>query len=189
MRGRKEKPKDIGKLIQKDIFTTFDVSRICQANIASIKNWIMKGYLRAFRTPGGHYRVQKKELVNFLRKYHMPNPFSGEMLRLYFFAQDTAVVERLAAKLATDHEAYTFGKDADLFLAIGEELPDALIVDVDEFDAPALASFLEYIRASAKFEGIKLVALGDTGDAEAFDRVIKKGTQARKIVDAVQEIL
>ncbi len=111
------------------------------------------------------------------------------MLRLYFFAEDTAIIERLAAKLANDHEAYTFGKDADLFLAIGEELPDALIVDVDAFGAESLAAFLSYIRASERFEGIKLVALGEAADAEAFDRVIKKGTQARKIVEAVQEIL
>jgi hypothetical protein len=94
----KKKPSDAKRLVKKEIFTTFDVSRICQANIASIKNWIMKGYLKAFRTPGGHYRIQKKDLINFLRKYHMPNPFSGEMLRLYFFSKDHAAGEKICAE-------------------------------------------------------------------------------------------
>jgi|GEM_PF-3748749 len=188
-RGRKEKPRDGKKLVHKDIFTTFDVSRICQANIASIKNWIMKGYLKAFRTPGGHYRIQKKDLINFLRKYHMPNPFSGEMLRLYFFSKDQAAGEKYAQKLVGEHEAFAFAGEADLFLAIGEETPDALIVDVESFSADELKHFVDYVSGNARFEGIRLLALASDETAVApFHRAIKKGAPAKRIVEVVQEI-
>ena len=43
--------------LDKEVYTTFEVARVCNANITSIKNWIDKGELRAFRTPGGHYRI------------------------------------------------------------------------------------------------------------------------------------
>jgi len=190
MRGRKEKPRDSKKLIQKDIFTTFDVSRICQANIASIKNWIMKGYLKAFRTPGGHYRIQKRDLVNFLRKYHMPNPFSGEVMRLYFFSPVAANVEKLAQKLSAEHECFAYSADADLFLAVGEQIPDALVVDTEDFEGAALKKFMAYIKGNAKFEGIKLVAIAPVEEPiEGFQKVVKKGAQGKRIVEAIQEIL
>lgn len=188
-RGRKEKPRDGKKLVHKDIFTTFDVSRICQANIASIKNWIMKGYLRAFRTPGGHYRIQKKDLVNFLRKYHMPNPFSGEMLRLYFFSCDAAAGEKYVQKLVGEHECFAFANEADLFLAIGEELPDAVIVDVESFTADDLKHFVGYFAGNARFEGIRRLALAsDETPIEPFHRVIKKSAPAKRVIELIQEI-
>jgi len=188
-KGRKEKPRDDKKLVQKDIFTTFDVSRVCQANIASIKNWIMKGYLRAFRTPGGHYRIQKKDLVNFLRKYHMPNPFSGEMLRLYFYSKDAAAGEKYAQKLAGEHEAFAYASEAELFLAIGEETPDALLVDVDSFTAAELAQFVGFFVSSKRFEGVRRVALAaDETPLEGFHRVAKKAAPAKRLVELIQEV-
>ncbi len=187
-KGRKEKPRDDKKLVQKDIFTTFDVSRICQANIASIKNWIMKGYLKAFRTPGGHYRIEKKNLVTFLRKYRMPNPFSNEVLRLYFYSKDAGAGEKYVQKLA-DHEAFAFASEAELFLAIGEEMPDALLVDVESFGAPELKQFLGFFAGNARFEGIRLVALAaDETPIEPFQRVAKKSAPAKRLVELIQEI-
>ena len=188
-KGRKEKPRDDKKLVAKDIFTTFDVSRICQANIASIKNWIMKGYLRAFRTPGGHYRIQKKDLINFLRKYHMPNPFSGEMLRLYFYSKDAGAGEKYAQKLVNEHEAFAYASDAELFLAIGDESPDALIVDVDSFKADELKAFMTFFIGNKRFEGIRRVALaGEETPIDGFQRVAKKSAPAKRIIEVIQEI-
>lgn len=190
MRGRKEKPRDMKKLLQKDIFTTFDVSRICQANIASIKNWIMKGYLRAFRTPGGHYRIQKKDLVNFLRKYHMPNPFTGEVMRLYFYSDDKAGFEKIASKTSSDHECFVYDTEAELYLAIGEELPDALLVDVESFSTEDLGKFLSFFKKNKKFEGIKLLAISSGDEAvDDFDRTVKRTAQGKRIVETIQEIL
>ena len=39
--------------LDKTVFTTFEVARVCNANITSIKNWIEKGNLRAFRSGDG----------------------------------------------------------------------------------------------------------------------------------------
>ena len=189
-RGRKEKPRDAKKLAQKDVFTTFDVSRICQANIASIKNWIMKGYLKAFRTPGGHYRIQKKDLVAFLRKYHMPNPFTGETLRIYAYAADKTGAEKIVAKWKGEHEGFAFSSEPDLLVAMGEEMPDALIVDVDSFEPAALKTTLDFIVGKERFEGIRLVALAaDEAAMAPFHRTVKKGAQAKRIVEAILEVL
>jgi len=52
--------------------TTSDVARYCQVSRSSVSRWIKEGKLRAFATPGGHYRISQKEFKGFLAKYGMP---------------------------------------------------------------------------------------------------------------------
>ena len=189
MKGRKKKPRDMKSMLEKDVFTTFDAALICKMNIASIKNWISKGYLRAFRTPGGHYRIQKRDFISFLRKYHMPNPFAGETYRLYLYGAETKTIGNVVAKLNPDHESFAFGTEADLFMAIGEEAPDALIVDVDTMKRKALDTFLGYLGSNDRFEGIRLIAMSSEADeVPGFSRTVKKHGAAKRIVAAVEEM-
>ena len=189
MKGRKKKSRDMKTLLEKDVFTTFDAALICKMNIASIKNWISKGYLRAFRTPGGHFRIQKRDFISFLRKYHMPNPFAGETYRLYLYATDTKAIDNLVAKLTGEHESFAFGTEADLFLAIGEETPDALIVDADTMKPKALEAFLGYLASNDRFEGIRLIAISsETEEVPGFARTVKKHGAAKRIVAAIEEM-
>jgi len=52
--------------------TTRDVARYCQVSRSSVCRWIKEGKLRAFATPGGHYRISQKEFKGFLTRYGMP---------------------------------------------------------------------------------------------------------------------
>jgi len=37
-----------------------------------VLEWIKSGRLKAFRLPGGHYRIDKKDFKEFLEKWNMP---------------------------------------------------------------------------------------------------------------------
>ena len=50
-----------------DILTTFQAARLC-ASHKSIERWIDAGFLRGFRTPGGHRRVHRADLLEFIQK-------------------------------------------------------------------------------------------------------------------------
>lgn len=56
------------------VFTTFEVAELLGVAISSVIAWINEGKLTAHRTPGGHRRIQKESLMDFLRIYHMPIP-------------------------------------------------------------------------------------------------------------------
>jgi len=47
-------------------------------------------------------------------------------------------------------------------MATGEEIPDAVVVDVEGFDAGNPRKLLAYLTTSAKFEGVKLIAVSPT---------------------------
>lgn len=52
--------------------TTGEAARYCYVSQATIINWIKKGKLEAYTTPGGHYRILLSDFVSFLKTYRMP---------------------------------------------------------------------------------------------------------------------
>ena len=52
--------------------TTGQVARYCHVSRATILHWIKKGVLKAYRTPGSHFRVLAADLVSFLELHGMP---------------------------------------------------------------------------------------------------------------------
>jgi excisionase family DNA binding protein len=52
--------------------TTGEIARICQVSQATVLNWIRDRGLKAYATPGGHYRVIPSDLQAFATRYRMP---------------------------------------------------------------------------------------------------------------------
>ncbi len=59
-------------LKQKKVFTTFETAKLCHVSPLSIINWVNAGRLPAFRTPGGHRRIRREDLVRFMHENGIP---------------------------------------------------------------------------------------------------------------------
>ena len=57
---------------EKAILTTFEAAKYCHVHPGTIKNWIQSEYLKAFKTPGGHRRIYKRDLDKFLDDRDIP---------------------------------------------------------------------------------------------------------------------
>src|SRR5215469_12446118 len=53
---------------QKQMLTPREASRILGISYPTIKNWILSGRLKTFKTPGGHHRVSFESLKPFLER-------------------------------------------------------------------------------------------------------------------------
>ena len=161
-------------LHEKEIFTTYDAARICNANIASIKNWIAKGLLKAFRTPGGHYRIKRRDLQLFIQKYNMPNPFQERFeKKVYVLDTSTASVDRLTKALA-DHTVTSFDDPLPAALKIGLERPDLVVMDVDLGDVRG-EDFIDLLFGYPETRNITVVIYGDVSDQDRAMSLRKKG--------------
>ena len=140
----------------KEVFTTYDAARICNANIASIKNWIAKGLLRAFRTPGGHYRIKRRDLELFVQKYNMPYPFGEKAQKLVYVLDGDKKLAKSLKDGVAGHSFSIFQDPLDAVLNIGMERPDVFIVDVNSkaFDG---ARVLELLNAYPDTRNIQIV--------------------------------
>jgi excisionase family DNA binding protein len=59
------------------IYSALEVANICGVVNQTAINWIRNGYLKAFSTPGGQYRVYEEDLSNFLSGHGMRNSIAA----------------------------------------------------------------------------------------------------------------
>ena len=86
----------------KDIFTTRDVSKLLQVNPRSVINWIEQKLLISCRTPGGHRRISREDLIAFLRKHQIPIPRAiiEEKLKVLIVDGEDSIVKVLTTCFA-----------------------------------------------------------------------------------------
>jgi len=54
---------------RKTTFTSWDIANILEVYPSTITRWISNNELKAFKTPGGHYRVELKDLKDFADRH------------------------------------------------------------------------------------------------------------------------
>lgn len=62
------------------VYSALEVANICSVANQTAINWIRNGYLKAYSTPGGQYRVYADDLVNFMTERKMRIPKDLETL-------------------------------------------------------------------------------------------------------------
>jgi len=88
-------------------FTTHEVAQLVHVSPSAVLRWIDQGLLKAFRTPGGHRRVDQLALVAFLRFHQMPVPreLEGQPVRLLVIDDEAAFLRSIAVVVRRAHRA------------------------------------------------------------------------------------
>ncbi len=180
-----------GKLSNKKVFTTFEVAEVCEVTPVTIQNWIDKGWLRAYRTPGGHRRVRKEALLAFLESRNMPHPFpeKGGAPKVLIVNGDEGLADSLKGALLFGNPGYEVQVAHDGFRAgvlYSDSHPDVVILDlnhsgVDGFDV------CRQIKQSNTGGDTFVLALGGGADGDERKRILDMGAAycLSKPVDAV----
>ena len=144
-------------------YTTFQVARICDVYPSTVISWINQNKMRAHTTPGGHRRIVKADLVDFMKKYNLP--MSAELLRersRVLIVEDDPVVGKLLWK-ALRNASPSFDVDwlrdgVRALLALNKNPPDILVLDVV---LPVVdgASVLASLRSDPQMRSIKVVGI------------------------------
>src|SRR5262245_59135173 len=89
-------------------FTTSEVARYCAVTNDGVLKWIKSEKLRAFSTPGGHYRVSSEDFREFLQKYDIPIDegfFSGSSkTRSVLVVDDEADIREIGRRVRKEME-------------------------------------------------------------------------------------
>lgn len=124
------------------IFSALEVANICGVVNQTAINWIKNGYLKAFTTPGGQYRVYSEDLVEFLHSRGMRMP--EELQRILdeqmevdsiLIVDDDQDLNNLVAQYLTQrYPDYSIYQAYDGFEAgklIAEHKPSVILLDID----------------------------------------------------------
>jgi excisionase family DNA binding protein len=159
--------------------TTGQVAYHCQVSIPALKRWIQDGQLSAFKTPGGHCRIELKELQQFLHRYGMPPyPTLDPAIRILIVDDEPSVVDLFVHLLADDPRGFTLDTAIDGYEAlikVGTFQPSLLILD-------ALMPHLDGVevcrRLKAAPDTCAMRILGITGHPDMVFALMEAGADA-----------
>lgn len=160
---------------RRSCFTTFDISQICEVNPTTVQNWVREGKLKAYVTPGGHRRVQRDDLVAFMKEFGMP---LSEELRdgpplVLIVDDEVEILDLLTSVMSSGTEKLEIVRaqsGIDALIKIGERKPDLLILDIM---MPGMNGFevCERLKSSSNTRNILIAAITGDHDPEVHERI------------------
>ncbi len=166
---------------QKSVFTTFETAKLCHVSPLSIINWVNAGRLPAFRTPGGHRRIRREDLVRFMRENGIPLPEelregSGRT-RVLIVDDEASIRDVMGEHLTTRTPAYEVLTAADGFEAgrlVATFRPDVVLLDLR---MPGLDGFqiCRTIKADPETSSTIVIAMTGYYSPETEARILECG--------------
>jgi excisionase family DNA binding protein len=146
-----------------DLFTAPQVAKICSTDLKTIHNWVNRGEIKFFRTPGRHLRFRRQDVMDFLIKYGYPVPdgFAPSRPRVVIIDSDEGNLRGLKRSLNKDLDVQVFANHLDALLAIGRDRPALVLVNGG--NGPEMVHVVERLAAHPDDTG-PVAVYGDGGD-------------------------
>lgn len=166
---------------QKPVFTTFEAAKMCHVSPLSIINWVNAGRLPAFRTPGGHRRIRREDLVRFMQENGIPVPDSlregSGRPRVLVVDDDASIREVLAEYMSSRSKPYEVMTASDGFEAgrlVATFRPDVVLLDLR---MPGIDGFqvCRTIKGDPDTSKTTIVAITGYFDGETEARILQCG--------------
>lgn len=167
---------------RKPVFTTFEAAKLCHVSPLSIINWVNAGRLAAFRTPGGHRRIRREDLVLFMRENGLPLPDElkeGSGRRKVLVVDDESsicdlIAEHLSSRPEEPYEVTTASDGFEAGRLVASFRPDVVLLDLR---MPGLDGFqvCKTIKADPDTAGTVVIAMTGYHTPETESRILECG--------------
>jgi excisionase family DNA binding protein len=120
---------------QKQSFSTSEVAKYCHVTADTIRKWAEAGRINVFKTPGGHRRIRREELIIFLRENGIPmhSDLSDNGVKILIVDDDKniiAVIKRFLEHTSTKFEISVASDGFEAGHQIGAFTPKVVFLDI-----------------------------------------------------------
>jgi len=190
--------------IPEPLLTTGDIARYCHTGVTQVNRWIKNGELNAFKNPGGHYRVMKRDFREFLERNGMPvieEFFTGVITKKILIADDDDTVAEVIRDILLDNfndiELKTACDGYEALITAGSFKPDLLILDmrmpkIDGLevcrrlrDNEAISGDMKILAMTAHSDAYKQKSVFEAG----ADEYIIKPVDMETLVECIEKLL
>jgi excisionase family DNA binding protein len=159
--------------------TTGEAASALQITIPTVKRWVRDGYLPAFKTPGGHYRINEEDLERFRAAHHVPaRAASEDPPRILIVDDDAKLRDTIAyAFLMDGHFKVEVAEDGyEGLIKVGSFRPHLLILDLR---MPGCDGFhvCREVKKDPGYAG-KILAVTGYTEPDTRARVLEAGADA-----------
>jgi excisionase family DNA binding protein len=162
----------------KTIYTTHEVSRLLHVNPRSVINWIEQSLLPSYRTPGGHRRIRREDLLAFLRKHQIPTPPSlvEGKFRVLIVDDEKEIVDIIKTYFQRQggYEVSSASDGITALIEVGRVKPDLMILDIM---IPGVDG-VEVCRRIKADSANKTTIIAVSGAAESEKKILQAGADA-----------
>jgi len=167
----------------KQSFSTSEVAKYCHVTADTIRKWAEARRIQVFKTPGGHRRIRREDLIRFLRENNIPihpelNDSGVRVLVVDYEKASISVVQRFLERAQTPFEVQVA---SDAFAA-GQQVatfrPDVIFLDLH---LPGLDGLdvCRRIKSSPELGGTQVIALTSVEEGPAnYSRIYEQGAAA-----------
>lgn len=159
------------------VLTTWEAGRYANLSASTIKNWVKKGGLKAYKTPGGHYRIRLSDLDRFLVSRGMPLPMAvmqGGKRLLALVPETMKGTLEAIDKWAQRLHVLMVSTGFDAGMALLDFQPQIFLVDLDSPDWDGMA-VCRRVLASSKTSAVKVITITSDPTVEKLEKLYSDG--------------
>ncbi len=166
-----------------EVLTVFKASQYCNVSPKTIINWTESGHIKAYKTVGGHRRINKDDLIAFMKKQGIPIPDTepGKVKnKILVVDDDPIIVETIVLAFEEDQFDYEMMSAADGFEAgiqVNHFKPDLLILDIMMPDIKGY-EVCKKIKSNPETQDTKIIVLSAYLDEQKFKIMKAHGADA-----------
>ena len=177
-------------------------AQVCRVTTRTINNWIRAGKLKAYATPGGHFRIWPNDLKKFLEAHNMDINFDfrGEQPKRILIVDDDEAYAEMIREVIHDKLPgceMTITQDGyEALMMLGEIRPDLVVLDLL---MPGIDGFkvLDLIASRKANYDLKVLILSGNLTASAVERLkrsradrwLAKPVSSAELLHSVLELL
>ena len=162
------------------LLTTWQAARYCNVSPYTVRNWIRTGELDAFKTPGGHHRIQRRDLDAFLEAHAMPVPEAfvvGSKRVLFLVSEGILPVVQATALWSPDFEVEVAPSAFEGGLALLTFRPHVVALDLSDPRWGGIASLRRLARTPETAQ-VRLAAFVEGQDVDTLESLQSLGISA-----------
>lgn len=163
----------------KQSFSTSEVARFCHVTPDTIRKWAEAGRIGVFKTPGGHRRIRRDDLVRFLRDNNIPlhSDLREDGVRILVVDDEKAIISLIRRFLERSKAPFEISIATDGFDAghqIGTFRPSVVFLDIR---LPGLDGFevCKRIKSSPDASSTSVIAMTGYYEAETAKKIVEMG--------------
>ena len=172
-------PLGVETMETKQSFSTSEVARYCHVTADTIRKWAEAGRIQVFKTPGGHRRIRREDLVRFLRENSIPvhedlDNSGTKVLVVDDEKSVISVVRRFLERAQTPFQIEVAMDGFDAGHQVATFKPDVIFLDLR---LPGIDGFevCRRIKSAKETASTSIIAMTGYYEGDVAQRIIELG--------------
>ena len=177
--------------VDHEIFSIPQAAKRCAISRWTLMKCVNSGELKASRTPGGHYRILKQDLEDFIIKKKMyPQVYNHSSNKRILIVDDDIQVQKLLTVMLSSkrYEIETASSGFEAGTKVGKFKPGLIILDLI---MPEMSGFevCRQITKNPETSHIKILVLTGHDSRENRERIMEGGADAYLVKPVEKNVL